>query len=139
MKARAKSRAGFGFDLIVGFLLLVIPTTAGIIMLFIDIWGVMRMDNNVKLLNFQVTRNLANLVKYSDYDASKISALGSTVCLDGKTLQLSGEVQENSDGFIESTIIVDYEGDLLGKKELKHTLVVTSYNDLNGTVTFRCQ
>ena len=139
MKIKTKSRSAFGFDLIVGFLLLVLPTTAAIVMLFMEIWSVMRIDNNLKMLSFNIGKNLVNLKKVSNYDEDAIKALGNGLCPSATPKLVVVTFTPTTDGFITYTIKIKVPLKILGDKTLSKTTVLTSYHDVNGTVEFECQ
>lgn len=145
MRVKTKSRDGFGFDLIIGFLLLVIPTTAGIVLFFIDVWSVMRIDNDVKLINYQVGLEIVNYDKAADFKDTGFQSIARTLCpsaTSATTLarQEGYVINENvNDGNITLTVEAEFESNLLGKKIISHKMFLSSYNNIDAQLTYKCK
>jgi len=147
MKIKPKERSGFGFDLIVGFLLLVIPMVAFVVILFMDIWMTMRVNNDLKLLNHQVANKLVNISDDTNsWDdeyakiAPLIAILGNTFCPKSKNTLKLLSTEANSGDLIESTISVTMPTTLLGDKKISNTIIVSSYDPtVNAKLNYECQ
>lgn len=145
MRIRTKSRVGFGFDLIVGFLLLVLPTTAAIFLLFMDIWSLMRIDNNMKLMGYQVGLQVVNYKKADEFKQVAFGGIAKTLCPNATASTTLDKVADATisenvvDGNITLTVEADVSLQVLGKKTVSHSMFLSSYNDIDANVTYKCK
>jgi Flp pilus assembly protein TadG len=139
MKTKPLFRAGFGFEQIVAFLLLVLPTLAFIIMLVIEYWSVMRIDNNLKLITMMLSNVAAEQKDVRDDDAysSVIDKINNGYCPRGTTLQ---NISKADNGKGEITISVEYQFDgRFFSQKLVSKLDTFSYFDQNLTAVYECK
>lgn len=145
MRVKTKFRSAMGFDLIIAFLLLVLPLTAGIVMFFLDIWSVMRIDNNMKIMSYQVGLEVVNYDKAADFKEEDFRGIAQTLCPNAKDSsmlqkQAGSVINENvSDGNITLTVESEYKSQFLGTKTIKHMTFLSSYNKIDAQVTYKCK
>ena len=146
MKIKTKERRAFGFDMIVGFGLLVLPLTAGMFVLMMDIWSLMRADNNLKIISYKVGMALTSLDKIADYakynrfeDTARILCPNATSSTFLK-LQPGWTATEGvSDGNISLTVEADVNTSLLGTKVVTNKMYFPSTGGIDATLTLKCQ
>ncbi len=136
---KALFRNGIGLDMILAFLLLVLPTLAFIILLITEYWSIMRIDNNLKLIANMVSQKAQQLQNAQNWQEEYTSILNtaSTYCPKGSNL-VTKNLGNNNKG--EVTILVTYRFD--GKffdKTLSAKIDTLSYHDQNLTATLACE
>jgi Flp pilus assembly protein TadG len=136
---KALFRKGFGFEQIVAFLLLVLPTLAFIIMLVIEYWSVMRIDNNLKLITIMLSNVAAEQKDVRDDDAysSVIAKINNGYCPNGTSLQTLSK-GDNGKGEISISVAYQFDGRFFSKK-LVSKIDTFSYFDQNLTASYECQ
>lgn len=135
---KALFRNGIGLDMILAFLLLVLPTLAFIVVLITEYWSLMRIDNNLKLIANMLSQKAQQLQDVRDWEAyTSILATASTYCPNQSTL-VKKKVGENSKGDVSILVTYQFDGKFFDKT-LSAKIDTLSYHDQNLTATWACE
>jgi hypothetical protein len=127
-------------------LLVVLPTTAFFLTLLFDYWSLMRIDNQLKLITYQVSGMLNNAPDLSTTEAAQSEmsesdrALLASFCPSSMAQTTFVRIGDMPPGQTQVTGRVVYNRlNHMGEKQLQSTLRSYSYHDQNGSFLFECQ
>ena len=137
-------RKGLAIAEIMALLLLVLPTMAFIMMLLIEYWAVMRIDNNMKLMTNIVSSKLDGLEDLSSTSSidgtdgiSELKTLLATYCPQGSVPSFT-RTEGPANGQIDVIAQYTYDGNYIKNKQLSSSMATYSYHDQNATIIIVC-